>query len=204
MTGLLALSSGSAAESVTFAEPAYRAHLTGVAYTGADAEASTGTGAAGSLASAGAVWVPEGTPRRRLLVLAPQLDALLARGGAVLLFGDQQAGWPASAHWTFRPAGGAGETRVSGSWSDTDVGAAAQWLHHHGVLTPPGDAELLLATPDGMAVAYLHRPPTGGALLVSTVDPLAHFGHTGAVESARFLDCLLPWVTQTLLPGEHR
>lgn len=81
------------------------------------------------------MWVPEGTPRRRVRALAPHPDAVLARGGAVL------------------------------------------------------------AAPDGAAVAYLD-----GALLVSTVDPLAHFGHTAHAPAARFLEAFLPWVGTTLTP----
>lgn len=192
MSGLLALTSGSAAETTTFTEPRYRERLAAVAYTGSDE----------ALGEVDGVWVPEGTPRRRLLRLAPRLEALLSGGGTVLLFGDHQSGWPATADWAYRPAGGAGETHVpAGSpWSGTALGAAARRLHHHGVLFPPQGAEVLLAAPDGAAVTYLDRAQAGGTLLVSTVDPLAHFGHTGAVEAARFLDLFLPWVTNTLLP----
>lgn len=191
MSGLMALTSGSAAETTTFAEPRYRQRLAGVAYTGKDEPFDEADG----------VWVPEGTPRRRLRALAPRLDALLSAGGTVLLFGDHQSGWPATAAWTYRPAGGADQTELpAGSpWAGTELGAAAGRLHHHGVLSPPGGAEVLLAAPDGAAVVYLDRPAAGGTLLVSTLDPLAHFGHTGAVESARFLDAFLPWVSETLL-----
>jgi hypothetical protein len=79
-----------------------------------------------------------------------------------------------------------------------EVGAAAAALHHHGVLAPPNGAEVLLAAPDGAAVAYLDRTSTAGTILVSTIDPLAHFGHTGAPNAARFLDELLLWVTTAL------
>ncbi len=175
---MIALSSGSAAETVTFADRRFRAHLSGVAYTGDRPD----------LGGAEVVWVPEGTPRRRLRALAAQLDAVLDRGGAVLLFGDHQAGWPSSASWSYRPAGGAGETRTRGAWEGADVGVAAQQLHHHGVLDPPTGAEVLLETPDGAAVAY-----RDGGLFVSTIDPLAHFGHTGSAECAGFLDVFLPW-----------
>ena len=196
MTGLVALTSGSAAETATFAEPQHRAHLYAVVYTG-----ETGSSA---IDDAMAVWVPEGTPKRRLSRLAPQLEALLDRGGIVLMFGEQQGGWPRSLRWTFRPVGGAGQTRIGGAWSDTEVGAAGQALHHHGVLDAPAGAEVLLTAPDGAAVAYLDRPASGGTLMVSTIDPLAHFGHTRAPGSARVRAAFLPWVTTTLLPGAAR
>ncbi len=183
---VVALHSGSAAETRTFA--AYRHRLADVV--------DTWHGAA--LPEADVVWVPEGIPRRRLAALTPALEAVLDRGGAVLLFGDHQAGWPAHARWTFRPAGGAGQTKIGAAWRNTQVGAAAAALHHHGVLAPPTGAEVLLATPDGAAVAYLDRTSTAGTMLVSTIDPLAHFGHTGAPNAARFLDELLRWVTTAL------
>lgn len=190
MTRLVALSSGSAAETTTFGDPRYLGHLAEVVYSGAGPD----------LAGADAVWVPEGTPRRRMRAAATQLDAVLRRGGMVLLFGDHQSGWPGSVSWTYRPAGGAGRTRAAGTWAGTEVGSAVQGLHHHGVLDPPDGAEVLLRTADGAAVAYLDRAPPGGTTLVSTVDPLAHFGHTGSPECARFLDALLPWV-QDFLAG---
>lgn len=193
MTRLVALTSGSAAETVTFDEPRHRAHLAGVVYTG---DAALGGPA---LDDADGVWVPEGTPRRRMRGLAARLDGVLARGGTVLLFGDHQSGWPGCVDWTYRPAGGAGETQVGGEWSGTELGVAAGRLHHHGVLAAPQDTQVLLAAADGAPVAYLHRPDTGGTVFVSSIDPLAHFGHTGAAESARFLEAFLPWVTGTLL-----
>ncbi|UXA13565.1 hypothetical protein KXD97_07120 [Mycobacterium sp. SMC-8] len=196
MTGLVALTSGSAAETATFAEPDHRAHLDAVVYTGSTDHSA--------IDDAQAVWVPEGTPKRRLSRLAPQLEALLERGGIVLMFGEQQGGWPRSLRWTFRPVGGAGQTRLGGAWSHNEVGAAGQALHHHGVLDAPAGAEVLLSAPDGSAVAYLERPASGGTLMVSTIDPLAHFGHTRAPASARFLAAFLPWVTTTLLPGSVR
>ncbi|MDQ4010937.1 MAG: hypothetical protein M3228_09630 [Actinomycetota bacterium] len=190
MTGcdrqVVALHSGSAAETRTFA--AYRQRLADVV--------DTRHGPA--LPDADVVWVPEGTPRRRLAALTPALEAVLDRGGVVLLFGDHQASWPAHARWTFRPAGGAGQTTIGAAWRDTEVGAAAAALHHHGVLTPPTGAEILLAAPDGAAVAYLDRTSTAGTMLISTIDPLAHFGHTGAPNAAEFLDELLLWVTTAL------
>ncbi|HVL84256.1 MAG TPA: hypothetical protein VM367_08250 [Pseudonocardia sp.] len=199
MTGLVALSSGSAAETATLEHPRFRHLLDAVVYTGPGADTAALDGAA-------AVWVPEGTPRRRLRALAPALDAVLARGGTVLLFGDQQAGWPAGVEWTYRPAGGAGETVVppGSAWAGTEVGAAAGRLHHHGVLTPPDGAEVLLAAPDDAPVVHLDRVSTPGALLVSTVDPLAHFGHTGSAEAGDYLDVLLPWVTEHLLTSGAR
>ncbi|MFN2495317.1 MAG: hypothetical protein ABR608_05340 [Pseudonocardiaceae bacterium] len=189
---LLALSSGSAAETRTFGT--YRRWLADVVDTRHSA----------SLAGADVVWVPEGTPRARLAALTPALDMVLARGGAVLLFGDHQAGWPVHARWTFRPAGGAGRSVIGAAWRDTELGAAAAALHHHGVLEPPSGAEVLLAAPDGAAVAYLDRASTAGTAFVSTIDPLAHFGHTGAVDAARFLDALIPWATTALSRRRYR
>ncbi len=193
MSRLVALSSGSAAEGHTFDEPRYRARLAAVVDT-LDARA-------GWPDTVDGVWVPEGTPRRRLTALAPRLDQVLAGGGAVVLFGDHQAGWPLGARWTYRPAGGAGETTAVSTAHGfaARVGDAAVALHHHGVLEPPEGAEVLLVTTDGAAVAYLDRRSTSGTLLVTTLDPLAHFGATGAPVAATFLDAFLPWVCDRLL-----
>jgi hypothetical protein len=198
VTRLVALSTGSAAEERTFSEPRYRTWLAGVAYSGG---AGHGLGD-----DVDGVWVPEGTPRRRLTALAPRLERLLERGGTVLLFGDQQAGWPASVRWTYRPAGGAGETTIPtrAHGFATRVGAAATALHHHGVLEAPAGSCVLLAAADGAAIAYLDRATTPGTLLVTTLDPLSHFGTTGDAGAARFLDAFLPWVAETLLADGGR
>lgn len=189
MSGLVALDSGSAAEARTFDK--YRDHLAAVAYTGGPVTLDDAEGA----------WVPEGTPRRRLAALVPALEALLGRGGTVLLFGDHQLGWPSTARWSYRPAGGAGKTVLPGGGFTGALAAAARRLHHHGVLDPPPGTDLLVTAPDGAAVAYLDRVSTPGALFVSTIDPLAHFGHTADAAARCFLDTFLPWATGTLLPA---
>lgn len=198
MTRLVALSSGSAAEARTLGEPRYRSRLAAVAYTGAEGD--------GWPDAVDGVWVPEGTPRRRLAALVPRLDRVLTDGGTVILFGDHQAGWPPGARWTYRPAGGTGQTTVvtAAHGFAARVGDTATALHHHGVLESPVGAVVLLATADGAAVAYLDRSTTLGSLLVTTLDPLAHFGATGAPDAAAFLDAFLPWVTDELLGNGTR
>lgn len=199
MSRFLALDNGSAAEQRALSEPRYRSWLSGTFYTG-DPDVSTHDGQGWADDVAG-VWVPEGTPRRRLLALAPRLGQVLARGGAVLFFGDQQAGWPPGTDWSWRPAGGAGQTVLptDAHGFAARVGDAAVALHHHGVLTPPPLAEVLLATPDGAAVAYLDQCSTPGSIFVSTLDPLAHFGTYEAPDAARFLDAFLPWASDVLI-----
>ena len=85
----------------------------------------------------------------------------------MLLFGDHQGGWPPTARWSYRPAGGAGDT-VLGDGFGGPVGAAARRLHHHGVLDTPAGADVLLAAPDGAVVAYVDRAGTAGTLFRST------------------------------------
>lgn len=138
--------------------------------------------------------------------MAPGLEAVLERGGAVLLFGEHQGGWPASVRWTYRPAGGAGETTLEPDAHGfaAGLGAAATGVHHHGVLEPPAGAEVLLTASGGATVAYLDRTSTAGTLFVTTVDPLAHFGTTGAADAARFLDAFVPWVHDCLLRRRDR
>jgi hypothetical protein len=61
---------------------------------------------------------------------------------------------------------------------------------------------VLLTTWDGAAVAYLDWESTPGHTFVSTLDPLAHFGHTGDADAARFLDLLIPWATRLCRRGD--
>lgn len=195
MSGLVALCSGSEVELQALGTPRVRRHIGVVVRT-------NDPGVLDVLDDADVVWVPEGTPRRRLRMLAPALDAVLQRGGMALLFGDHQAGWPASVRWTWRPA--AGGVRVAAGAEEHPFtrasGTQACQLHHHGVLTAPEGAEVLLtAADDDAAVAYLDRVTTAGALLVSTIDPLAHFGGAGHPTAGAFLDAFLPWITSTSL-----
>lgn len=131
---------------------------------------------------------------------APQLRAFLDGGGSVLLFGDQPDAWLPGVDWEFREADAAAAVVPA-----EDVrgfhGAVprddASW-HYHGVFHPPADAITVLAAADGAAVLYIDELSTGGTLLVTSLDPLAHYGRTFLPAAGRFLDRFLPWAVEAL------
>jgi len=66
--------------------------------------------------------------------------------------------------------------------------------HIHGIFDPPDGAETVLTAPDGSAVLYVDRVSTPGTLLVTSLDPLWHFGSYFMPATERFLDGFLPWL----------
>ena len=52
---------------------------------------------------------------------------------------------------------------------------------------------------DGGVVLYIDRVSTRGTLLVTCLDPIAHFGSYFMPATERFLDGFLPWVRAELL-----
>jgi hypothetical protein len=65
--------------------------------------------------------------------------------------------------------------------------------HYHGVLDPPQGAEVLVALADGAALLYADQVSTPGTLIVSTLDPISHYGSYFMPATERFLDGFLPW-----------
>lgn len=145
--------------------------------------------------------VPEGSHHIKLDAASGQIWKFLEDSGTVILFGDQPISWLPGLDWEFRPAGESGELvaghRDHGFYQYLTI-EDATW-HHHGVFHPPSGAETLLATQDGDAVLYIDRVSTPGTLLVTSLDPLAHFGGTFMPAAERFLDRFLPWVVEDLL-----
>lgn len=149
--------------------------------------------------------VPEGTNHRQLRASSGVVTGFLARGGAVITFGDQPVSWLPGLAWEFRPA--LPSPVLAARFPDSGFHAAVplvdQIWHHHGVLTPPAGAAPLLVTEDGATVLYVDRASTAGTILASTLDPIRHCGETAMPAAGRFLELVLPWVVTTLLerPG---
>ena len=61
--------------------------------------------------------------------------------------------------------------------------------------------EQLVTLGDGGVVLYIDRVSTRGTLLVTCLDPIAHFGSYFMPATERFLDGFLPWVRAELLGG---
>src|SRR5262249_51191465 len=55
-----------------------------------------------------------------------------------------------------------------------------------------------ISTDDGGAVLYLDRVSSRGTMLVTSLDPLYHYGSYFMPATERFLDGFLPWVTREL------
>jgi hypothetical protein len=60
-------------------------------------------------------------------------------------------------------------------------------------------AEVLVTLPSGQALLYVDRVSTAGTLIVSTVDPISHYGSHFMPATERFLDGFLPCLRQSLL-----
>ena len=140
----------------------------------------------------------------------PHLLEVLDRGGTVVLFGDQTVyaeqprGWLPGVDWEHRP---------TNYWWWREPGAAsglrahrpehplwrhltledATW-HQHGVFHPPLGADVLISTDDGGAVLYVDHWSTPGTLVVTSLDPISHFGTYFMPATERFLDGFLPWL----------
>jgi hypothetical protein len=161
------------------------------------------------------VLVPERLHQGLLDAGRPQLLEVLERGATVVLFGDLPVYGPRPEGWL---PGVAWEHRPTNFWwwlepeADSGIVAArpdhplfrritladATW-HHHGVFRPPTGAEVLIATTDGAAVLYIDRVSSPGTLVVSSLDPLSHYGSYFMPATERFLDGFLPWLVEDVL-----
>jgi hypothetical protein len=74
----------------------------------------------------------------------------------------------------------------------------ATW-HFHGVFHPPPGAEALICTDDGASVVYVDSVTTAGTMVISSLDPMYHFGSYFMPAAERFLDGFLHWVVEELL-----
>lgn len=73
--------------------------------------------------------------------------------------------------------------------------AIARFLHVH---WPPEGATVLVSTADGGAVLYIDEITTPGRLVMTTLDPMWHFGSYFMPATERFLARFFPWVGTAL------
>lgn len=161
--------------------------------------------------------VPERLHRGLLGQARGQLLALLDRGATVVLFGDLSVygewaeGWLPGVAWEHRPTNfwwwlepGADSGLVAAAREHPLFRrmtlADATW-HQHGVFRPPSGVETVIATTDGAAVLYVDRVSSPGTLVVTSLDPLSHFGSYFMPATERFLDGFFPWLVEDLLPA---
>lgn len=193
---------GSAAHHRALTVPKYARYLDRLVYLPELAEAD--------LSDLTVLVVPERLHRGCLHRARPVLQAMLERGGTVVVFGEQAVyhehpeGWLPGIRfehrttnywwWLERAAhsgihGSAPGHSLFGHLTMADV----TW-HHHGVFWPPDGTETVVATDDGGAVLYVDRASTPGTLVVSSLDPMSHFGSYFMPATERFLDGFWPWL----------
>lgn len=202
-TGLAAVYGGSAQHHRALTMPKYARHLTGGLLYLPDLANTDLTGYDGLI-------VPERLHRDLLTRAADRILELLNAGGTVLTFsgGEPLPEFLPGVRWTHRP---------TNFWwwleSGADLGLHSPtpdhplfdhlqirdctW-HYHGVLDPPEGAEVLVALPTGEALLYVDQVSTAGTLVVSTLDPMSHFGSHFMPATERFLDGFLPWAGSAL------
>lgn len=202
-SGLAAVYGGSAQHHRALTTPKYARHLTGGLHYLPELADTDLTGLDGLI-------VPERLHRGLLTRAAGRILELLDAGGTVLTFsgGEPLPEFLPGVRWTHRP---------TNFWWWLEPGADlglhsptpdhplfdhlrmrdCTW-HHHGVLDPPEGAEVLVALPTGEALLYVDQVSTAGTLVVSTLDPMSHFGGHFMPATERFLDGFLPWAASAL------
>ena len=155
------------------------------------------------------VIVPDRMHHARLEEHRDQIVAYLEQGGTVIAFGEQPRAWLPGIRWEHRPTNfwwwlepnprsGLVLTRPEHSLFRYITLEDATW-HQHGVFWPPEGVETLITLEDGGVVLYVDRVSTAGTLIVTCLDPIAHFGSYFMPATERFLDGFLPWVSEELL-----
>lgn len=162
------------------------------------------------LSDCNTLLVPDRLHAGQLHTARPALLGHLHRGGTVVLFGPQAVldehpdDWLPGVRWEHQPTNfwwwleDDATPPVTATAPDHPLfahlsPADATW-HHHGVLTPPEHAHTLIAARSGGAVLYTDEHSTQGTLVVTTLDPLYHFGSYFMPATERFLDGFLPWL----------
>jgi hypothetical protein len=197
--GFAAVYGGSAQHHRALTEPKYAQHLSGgLIYlpelAGTDLTAYRG------------LLIPERMHRGLLTRAADRIAELLEAGGTVIAFsgGEPIPEFLPGVRWQHRP---------TNYWwwleSGADLGVRfatpehplfqhltvrdCTW-HYHGVLQPPDGAQVLVELTTGEALLYVDQVSTAGTIVVSTLDPISHYGGYFMPATERFLDGFLPFV----------
>jgi hypothetical protein len=199
--GLAAVYGGSAQHHRALTEPRYARHLTsGMIYLPELADTD--------LTAYGGLLIPERLHRGLLDRAADRVKELLDAGGTVIVFsgGEPIPEFLPGVRW---------EYRATNFWwwlepgADLGVRLGAEehplfqrltlrdctW-HYHGVLDAPKGAQVLVKLTTGEALLYVDQVSTAGTIVVSTLDPISHYGGYFMPATARFLDAFLPWASE--------
>lgn len=197
--GLAAVHSGSAAHDRALNTPKYARHLTGGSVYLPELRDVDLTGLDGLV-------IPERMHRGLLDAGARRVLDLLDGGGTVVAFsggeplpdflpGIDWAHRPTNFWWWLEPGADLGlRTRAPDHPLFDGLDLADCAWHYHGVLRPPEGSEVLVELPTGEALLYVDRGSTPGTLIVTTLDPLSHYGGYFMPATERFLDGFMPWV----------
>lgn len=207
--GLAAAYGGSAPHHRALTQPKYAKHLTGgLIYLPELADTD--------LTSLDGLVLPERMHRGQLTRAADRIHDLLAAGGAVIAFagGEPIPEFLPGVRWEHRPTNfwwwleSGAELALRTPMPDhplfSHLGLSDCTWHYHGVLEPPTGADVLITLPTGEALLYVDQVSTAGTLVISTLDPLSHYGGHFMPATERFLDAFLPWVaSMTSGAGSH-
>jgi hypothetical protein len=210
--GLAAVYGGMAQHYRALTEPKYAAHLTGgLIYLPELADTD--------LTAYRGLLIPERLHRGLLEAAADRIVELLDAGGTVIVFGGGEpipeflpgVRWqhrPTNYWWWLEPGADLGVRLVTEEhplFQRLTLGDCT-W-HYHGVLEAPSGAQVLVELTTGEALLYVDQVSTAGTLIVSTLDPISHYGGYFMPATGRFLDGFLPWVADAVHPltaGAHR
>ena len=209
LRGLAAVYGGSASHHRTLTEQKYAQHLTGgLIYLPELADTD--------LTAYRGLLIPERLHRGLLARATDRICGLLNAGGTVITFsgGEPIPEFLPGVRWQYRP---------TNYWwwlepgADLGVRLAAEahplWQrltlrdctwHYHGMLQPPDGAQVLVELTTGEALLYVDRVSTPGTIVVSTLDPISHYGGYFMPATERFLDGFLPWVAELAGGSDHR
>ncbi len=157
--------------------------------------------------------IPARLHRDLILGIRPKLEEFLSNGKTVISFGEQPVPYLPGVRWEHRPtnfwwwrepkgSSGLVLTRPEHDLFRHITLDDATW-HYHGVFRPPPDSEVLIATEDGGAILYIDRASTPGTMVVTSLDPIYHFGSYFMPATERFLDGFLPWAAEELLKADY-
>lgn len=198
---LASLYDGSAFQHRTLNEPKYRRHIDEIVYL-LDLPVV-------DLSRFDALLIPDRIHHERLAESKDRIIDFLERGGTVIALGERPNAWLPGVRWEHRPtnfwwwlepkaSSGLVLNRPDHSLFRYITLDDATW-HQHGVFWPPDGVETVISMEDGGVVLYVDRVSTPGTLVVTCLDPIAHFGSYFMPATERFLDGFLPWVREELL-----
>lgn len=162
--------------------------------------------------------IPSRTNNQILMKAKENIAEFLNSGKTAIAFGEQPNPVLPNVTWEYRP---------TNFWWWLEPGAQssivavepncelfryitlkdATW-HYHGFFRPPDGSEVVIGVIDDsveksnaplLPVFYIDRVSTRGMMVVTSLDPMFHFGSYFMPQTERFLDGFLPWVMERLL-----